>query len=65
MLAIVQLYVSKHNLIPCDFFRSAYMNKFQKDISQSSLDEDVRKYQSYGTVPPYVVDFMLKIYGAH
>lgn len=65
MRALVESHAFVRRIEIRDLFRSAYIRRFNKDISQTSLDEDVDVFQKFGKVPPYIVDFMLAVYGAH
>lgn len=65
MQALVDSHIFVHRLEPKELFRSAYVKKFSKDMPPQSLDDDVGKFLKTGNVPPYLVDFMLGIYGSH
>lgn len=63
MQALVDSHAFVRSIDLRDLFRSAYMRRFGKDISTTSLDEDVGVFKKYGKVPPYVIDLMIAIYG--
>ena len=63
MQALVESHAFVRSLELRDLFRSAYIRRFGKDISTTSLDEDVTTFKKYGKVPPYIVDFMIATYG--
>ncbi len=65
MQALVDSHAFVRNIELRDLFRSAYIRRFSKDISSTSLDEDVKTFKQFGKVPPYLVDFMIATYGAH
>lgn len=45
------------------YFRSAYFWRFGKDLSQDSLDADVRNFEKTGNAPQYVCDYTCHIAG--
>lgn len=63
MQALVESHAFVRSIELRDLFRSAYIRRFGKDISTTSLDEDVTTFKKYGKVPPYIVDFMIATYG--
>lgn len=65
MQTLVECHLYQNNLQPETLFRAAYLHHFGKEITRDALAEDVRKYTKYGTIPPYLPDFMVEAYGAH
>ncbi|MFZ3032270.1 MAG: hypothetical protein WA082_04495 [Candidatus Moraniibacteriota bacterium] len=65
MRALVDLYAFVKEIDLRQLFRSAYLNKYQKDIQSQLLDQDVSVFERFGTVPSYMVDYMIGIYGVH
>lgn len=65
MRALVDSYAFVKGIDLRQLFRSAYLNKYQKDIPSEFLDQDVSVFERIGTVPPYMVDYMIGIYGVH
>lgn len=63
MQALCQVHMKNNELTPRQFFRSAYMWKFGKDISDLSLTNDTKLFDERGKVPPYVVDYLIQVYG--
>lgn len=63
MQALVSVHIQNNRLTPREFFRTAYMWKFQKDIPLVSLDEDVQALQYTGKLQPYAVEYLIYIYG--
>ena len=63
MLALIQVNCQLKNISPRDFFRSAYMRRFSKDIPAQSLNEDVDDFEKRLVIPKYVVDYIVSIYG--
>lgn len=63
MLALVQVTCLTKGIAYKDYFRSAYMWRFGKDISQTSLAEDVDIFERQQLIPPYVVDYVVHCYG--
>lgn len=64
MQALVDSHLFVRNMKPNELFRAAYMSKFGKDITAKSLEDDVATYLQSGKIPPYLIDFMVKTYGA-
>jgi len=65
MQALASVHMNNHRLTPREFFRSAYMWRFGKDIPPNSLDADIEAFQYTGKLQPYAVDYLINIYGAH
>lgn len=63
MLALVQCHLKLHRIDAETLFRAAYMAKFHNDQPRSTLLEDVANFTKKGSIPQYVVDFMLNIVG--
>ena len=63
MLALVHVTCETQNISHKEFFRSAYIQKFGKDIPQASLHEDVEDFEQRQIIPPYVVDYVVGMYG--
>lgn len=65
MQALFNAHLKNHQLSPKQFYRSAYMWKFGKDVSDLALANDLMVYQLQGKIPGYVVDYLVHCYGAH
>ena len=65
MQALASVHMNNHRLTPREFFRSAYMWRFGKDIPPQSLDADIEALQYTGKLQPYAEDYLINIYGAH
>lgn len=65
MQALCNSHLIVHKLTAKEFFRSAYMWKFGKDISDLSLANDAKVFDERGKVPAYTVDYLVHCYGAH
>jgi hypothetical protein len=63
MLALCGVHMMNYQVTPKMFFRAVYMWKFNKDISDLALANDITSYLLNGKVPPYVVDYLTHIYG--
>ena len=63
MRALVDSHIFVNQLQPKDLFRAAYLKKYGKEIPPGALNEDVRKYLTYGDCPNYVIEMMLQRYG--
>lgn len=63
MLALVSVHIFNNRLTPREFFRTAYMWRFKKDIPPVSLDEDVEGLQYTGKLQPYAIDYLIHLYG--
>lgn len=63
MQALCSVHILNHRLTPREFFRTAYMWKFQKDIPPNSLNADIEAFQYIGNLQPYAVDYLIHIYG--
>ena len=62
MHALIESAVERRKITIRELFRYAYIRRFQKDIPSGSLDDDVRKYESDHSAPPYVVAYMVELY---
>lgn len=64
MHALAQVHMRNHQLSPRQFLRSCYMWKFQRDISDTALANDAKRFDEQGHVSPYAVDYLIHIHGA-
>lgn len=65
MQALVDSHLFVHNIKPRELFRSAYMYKFHRPITEEALTEDVDGFTVQGKIPPYVTNYMIAEYGVH
>ena len=63
MQALCTVHLGNHHLSPRQFFRSAYMWKWSKDIPDTSLCNDLKLFAEQGKVPDYVRDYLIHVYG--
>lgn len=63
MQALCNSHIIIHEMSPRQFFRTAYMWKFGKDITDLALANDAKLFDEYGQVPPYVTDYLIHCYG--
>ena len=63
MQALALVHMNNNRLAPREFFRTAYMWRFQKDISPNSLNADIEAFQYTGNLQPYAVDYLVHVYG--
>jgi hypothetical protein len=63
MQALCNSHLIVHQLSPRQFFRAAYMWRWNKDIPEQSLEVDVMAFDKYGTVPSYISDYLVHCYG--
>lgn len=64
MQALCDSHIFVNEMSPKQFFRCAYMWKFNKDITDTSLDEDVKNFDEAGKVPAYATAYLINVYGA-
>lgn len=65
MHALAESHMFVHCLKVVEFLRSAYYWRFDKDITDKALRADSDAFQKSGNVPPYVVDYLIHIYGVN
>ena len=65
MQALCNSHLIVHKLTTKELFRSAYMWRFGRDITDQSLTDDTQLFDERGKIPPYIVDYFVHIYGAH
>lgn len=65
MLALVMTYIETARISEEQFFRAAYLRKFQRDCVLQFIREDVATFKKTGAVPQYVIDFMLDHVSRH
>lgn len=63
MQALTHVHLKHHQMSPRQFFRASYQWKFQKDISDLALANDVKQFDEQGKVPAYVTDMLIATYG--
>lgn len=65
MQALADSHMFVNKLTRQEFFRTAYYWKFEKDIPEVSLMEDVQDFQYQGKLRPYAIDYLIHCYGVH
>lgn len=65
MQALCNSHLIVNKLTAKEFFRSAYMWKFWKDITDTALYEDVKAFDEAGKVPAYATAYLIDVYGAN
>ncbi len=63
MQALANVHMINHHLSPRQFLRSAYMWRYQKDIPDLALASDAKALDEQGTIPCYLTDYLIHIYG--
>ena len=63
--ALVSSHLHIHRLTTKEFFRSAYIHKFGVDCLDVALANDAKRFDESGFIPPYVVPYIIHIYGVH
>lgn len=63
MQALVSSHLHIHKLTTKEFFRSAYIHKFGIDCLDVALANDAKRFDEAGYIPPYVVNYIISIYG--
>ena len=64
MQALAQVHIMNHKLTATEFIRVCYYWRFNCDITGDALANDVKCFCEYGTVPPYMVSYLIHLYGA-
>lgn len=63
MQALADSHMYCHKQTRAEFFRNAYFWKFDKDITDTALMEDIEAFQYRGALRPYAVDYLIAVYG--
>lgn len=63
MQALIKEMVSLNGSCDKSYFRSAYVWRFGRDLSQDSLEADIRNFNSTGNAPQYVCEYTCHIVG--
>lgn len=65
MQALADSHKFVNNLTTKEMLRTAYMWRFNKDITDEALRTDSEAFDNRGKVPPYLTEYMLHVYGTH
>lgn len=63
MQALVDSHLFVNRLTIEEFLRTAYYFRFGRDITHNALTEDSKQYNEGGKIPPYVISYILFVYG--
>jgi hypothetical protein len=63
MQALAQAHKQNNQLTTREFLRSAYFWRFGHDCSDTSLANDAKNFDDYGSTPDYLVKYLIHIYG--
>lgn len=63
MQALVSSHLHAHRMQTEQLIRAAYIWKYNKDIPERSLKEDVHDFNVWGKVPAYLVSYIIHLYG--
>lgn len=63
MQALAMSHKHVHRLTTHELLRTAYMHRFGKDITCLSLANDAKCFDERGTIPPYLTEYLIHVYG--